>query len=102
MRKAFDHVGGEARFHGHTLLRLVERIGKMLKDGPEDAPPLPEAMVIHIEPDPGLTRWQTIEKEAIRMALARHCGNVQAASAWLGLGRNTVFTKMKQYGQARE
>ncbi len=96
MRKAFDEAGGDARFHGHTLLRLFEKMSKMLNDGPEDGKPYPESIIISTEPDPGLTRIETIIKEAQRYALQRCGGNVVQAAAWLGVSRNKFYTPRKE------
>ena len=41
-----------------------------------------------------------IEREALRQALERHGGNVTAAVRELGIGRTTVYRKMKKYGLA--
>lgn len=41
-----------------------------------------------------------IEREALRRALERHGGNVTATVRELGIGRTTVYRKMKKYGLA--
>jgi two-component system, NtrC family, response regulator HydG len=39
-----------------------------------------------------------IEKRAIEMAIAKHDGNVSRASQELGLGRTTLYRKMRKHG----
>jgi transcriptional regulator with PAS, ATPase and Fis domain len=39
-----------------------------------------------------------VEKEMISKALAVYKGNIQKASAKLGIGRNTLYRKIKEYG----
>ncbi len=45
----------------------------------------------------GLRRLDVIEKEEIRKALSICSGNVSHASKMLGISRNTLYRKMKQY-----
>ena len=48
-----------------------------------------------------LTRLKAIEREEIRKALAICNGNVSHASKMLGISRNTLYRKMKQFSLAR-
>jgi transcriptional regulator of acetoin/glycerol metabolism len=47
-------------------------------------------------------RWgqvlREVEAESIRNALAAHGGHIQKAAHALGIGRNTLHRKMKEYG----
>jgi hypothetical protein len=93
MRRAFKAAGGEAYFHGITLLGLVKQIQKLIDDGP----PLP-ATHIDAEGKPdGLTRMERGEKKLILEAFMIYPGNVQAAAKWLGIGRQTLYNKLAQY-----
>jgi DNA-binding NtrC family response regulator len=42
-----------------------------------------------------------VEREHIRLVLARHGGNATAAARQLGISRTTLWRKLKQYGIAR-
>ena len=44
------------------------------------------------------TDMASIEREAIKTALARHGGNVAAAVRQLGIGRTTFYRKLRRYG----
>ena len=93
MRRAFKIAGGEAYFHGMTLLGLVKQMQKLLDDGP----PLP---AVHLDaegkPD-DLTRVERAEKKIILEAFMVYPGNIQAAAKWLGIGRQTLYHKLAQY-----
>jgi len=39
-----------------------------------------------------------LEKDAIKKALLFYNGNITKASKALGIGRNTLYDKMKKYG----
>lgn len=39
-----------------------------------------------------------VEKDLIARAIAHHAGNIRQASASLGIGRNTLYRKIKEYG----
>ncbi|MBU2649882.1 MAG: sigma-54 dependent transcriptional regulator [Bacteroidetes bacterium] len=45
---------------------------------------------------------ETLEKNAILAALKKHEGNLTKASKELGMGRTTLYRKMKRYGEGRE
>ena len=45
----------------------------------------------------GLTLHQ-VEREVLRLALARHGGNRDAVARALGISRSTVFVKLDQHG----
>jgi two-component system response regulator AtoC len=47
---------------------------------------------------PTLSSLETIEREAIRKALARANGNRTRAAAELGVSRKTIINKIKAYG----
>ncbi|MFW5489025.1 MAG: sigma-54-dependent Fis family transcriptional regulator [Desulfovibrio sp.] len=47
-------------------------------------------------------RLKDMEAEAIRRALSRYHGNVSKAARALGIGRNTLYAKMRQYGITQE
>lgn len=69
-----------------ALLDLAGPVG-------EPNPPPPPSPQIE-EPVRSL---RDVEKEAIARALARHGGNIQQAAASLGIGRNTLYRKIKEY-----
>ena len=48
--------------------------------------------------DPPPARLDEIEREALRSALARAGGNVSQVVRELGIGRTTVYRKIKEYG----
>jgi transcriptional regulator of acetoin/glycerol metabolism len=39
-----------------------------------------------------------MERIAIQQALARHSGNLSEAGRQLGIGRTTLYRKLKQFG----
>lgn len=45
-----------------------------------------------------VTRFDSIEKEAIERALANNNGNYSKAARELGIGRSTLYRKIKKYG----
>jgi transcriptional regulator with PAS, ATPase and Fis domain len=45
-----------------------------------------------------LYELSALEKRAIERALNHHNGNITKASKALGIGRNTLYEKMKKYG----
>ena len=44
------------------------------------------------------TSLETLEREAIRQALARHDGNVSLAAKALGLSRSALYRRLQRYG----
>jgi len=44
------------------------------------------------------TNLETLEREAIRQALARHDGNVSLAAKALGLSRSALYRRLQRYG----
>jgi len=48
----------------------------------------------------GVRRLDDLEAEAIRFALGLHRGQMSAVARRLGIGRSTLYRKMKEYGLA--
>ncbi|MFO0619075.1 MAG: sigma-54 dependent transcriptional regulator [Polyangiaceae bacterium] len=66
---------------------------------PEIAPHSSNAMATDPSADSeSVTSMENIEREALRQALARAGGNVSAAVRELGIGRTTIYRKMKKLG----
>jgi sigma-54 dependent transcriptional regulator, acetoin dehydrogenase operon transcriptional activator AcoR len=61
-------------------------------DGPSPETPKLEKAPIPVRP------LKEVERDMIREALAFFQGNIQQAAAKLGIGRNTFYRKMKEYG----
>jgi transcriptional regulator of acetoin/glycerol metabolism len=71
----------------------------------EPADPEPSHMVVAGPATPNepkviseIRSLKAVEKEMISEALTFYRGNIQQASAKLGIGRNTFYRKMKEYG----
>jgi DNA-binding NtrC family response regulator len=57
----------------------------------------PDSLAL-LDENGSLRRLVEIEAETIRFALARHRGHISAAARSLGIGRSTLYRKMKDYG----
>ncbi|WP_203949810.1 sigma-54-dependent Fis family transcriptional regulator [Planotetraspora thailandica] len=82
------NVTGLAQALCHALAR--RRVGQIQ---PED---LPESC--HVTASHVLTRWETIERDAIIRALLETHGDKAAAADLLGISRTTVYRKISAYG----
>ncbi len=76
-----------------------------MEDGhilPEHLPPsLDQPRRPAAEPEtsgPGSFRLESLEVITIREALSHHGGNVSQAARALGIGRNTLYAKMRKFG----
>jgi DNA-binding NtrC family response regulator len=78
--------------------RVVREAGLPASDQEEISPASERHEVRAAEPvstDPG--SLDELEKEAIREALARHRGNVSEVARRLGIGRTTLYRKLKKW-----
>ena len=89
------------------LLHLPPSLRKVAKETPgRESGPLPPRSDGGNEGPPSTVHavlaasMDEIEREALRQALERHGGNVTAAVRELGIGRTTIYRKMKKYGLA--
>lgn len=89
------------------LLNCVEYAVNAMTDGhilPEHLPPsLGQPRRTTAEPEtagPGSFRLENLEVVTIREALTHHGGNVSQAARALGIGRNTLYAKMRKFGIA--
>ena len=102
MRRVFHAAGGPVYHHGMTLLLLVERVQKLLANGPPipttTLPPLTEDdFILRVDSVQGLTRIQATERALILLALKIHNGVVTLSTEWCGLGRQTFYNKIREY-----
>jgi two-component system NtrC family response regulator len=77
----------------------------VMADGPGVRPEDLELPDAEDAPSPGKglrEARETVEREAIRMALARHAGNVSHAAAELGISRPTLYGLMEKLGISRD
>lgn len=85
------------------LVNAIEHAVNMSGGAEIDVQHLPQAL-ININPErpgqgrEGIMPLGAVEKDAIRKALLFYDGNVTRASKALGIGRNTLYDKMKKYG----
>ncbi len=97
---------GNVRELENTLERAIVRVGEdgLLKaevlDFPgNEAPSAASAAGSTGKRDTGeIKSLRDVEKTLISEALAAYAGNIRQASAKLGIGRNTFYRKMKEYG----
>ncbi len=97
---------GNVRELENTLERAIVRVGEdgilraEILDFPEnDQPnPLPAASRTARKGGAEVKTLREVEKDLIAEALAVYEGNIRKASAKLGIGRNTFYRKMKEYG----
>ncbi len=101
---AAHHWPGNVRELENTLERAALRAGEvgvltadhLVLDHPAgNTPPIPATASLANEPVRSL---KEVEKEAISHALAKHAGNISQAATDLGIGRNTLYRKIKEYG----
>jgi two-component system NtrC family response regulator len=77
----------------------------VMADGPAVRPEDLELLDVEGAPSPGKglrEARETVERDAIRMALARHAGNVSHAAAELGISRPTLYGLMDKLGISRD
>jgi len=79
-----------------TVADLPERV----RDGSLTAPPAREAdgEGVGAAPIAPIGTLEEMERIAIQQALARHSGNLSEAGRQLGIGRTTLYRKLKQFG----
>jgi DNA-binding NtrC family response regulator len=79
-----------------TVADLPERV----RDGSAGAPPPRESGTASVAADPiaPIGTLEEMERIAIQQALARHSGNLSEAGRQLGIGRTTLYRKLKQFG----
>ncbi|RMG48416.1 MAG: GAF domain-containing protein [Acidobacteria bacterium] len=98
-RLAAWHWPGNVRELENTLARLAihARDGRI---GPETLAADPELRSRFGHPDapPERTRLEEVEREAIRRALELTGGHRERAARLLGIGRATLFRKIRRYG----
>jgi two-component system NtrC family response regulator len=83
-RRALEEMSPEELLIAHRLARAIDSaVGEAI-----DARKLPR-------PEP--PTLQEMEARSIREALSYHRGNITCASRTLGIGRNTLYRKMKEY-----
>ncbi|WP_231702813.1 sigma-54-dependent transcriptional regulator [Desulfocucumis palustris] len=90
LQNLLDHREGLVSMSPEELLiahRLVRAIDSAIG----------EAIDTRKLPRPEPPALQEVEARAIRDALSYHRGNVTSASRSLGIGRNTLYRKMKEY-----
>ena len=61
-------------------------------------PPAPEVVHAEVAEVDGLTRMEALERAALVTALEETGGNISGVVRQLGLGRTTVYRKLKKYG----
>jgi DNA-binding NtrC family response regulator len=93
LERAIVAAGPDGLLTGELPLSISLR-----PEPPQAEPPQPE-----VKPSSGKSIRDVereIEKELVREALALYDGNIQRASAKLGICRNTLYRKMREYGIA--
>jgi DNA-binding NtrC family response regulator len=61
-------------------------------------PPAPEAQDRFLDPDGTLQPLSTIERDLILFAIERCNGRMTRVARALGIGRSTLYRKLKEYG----
>jgi sigma-54 dependent transcriptional regulator, acetoin dehydrogenase operon transcriptional activator AcoR len=92
---------GNIRELENALERAIIRSGKLgvLTADLLDFSCAPQPQKVAVESKPaGLTSLRDAEKQLICDALTFYEGNIQKASTKLGIGRNTLYRKMKEFG----
>jgi PAS domain S-box-containing protein len=95
---------GNVRELENTLERAIVRVGEdgllqaEILDLPLDEPPIASTGNAGRKSTAEIKSLRETEKEVIAEALASFEGNIRKASAKLGIGRNTFYRKMKEYG----
>ncbi len=94
MRYIFEHNwAGNVR----ELESVVERAIVMSRDSTIDVDDLPIAVKTALE-DSGSLTLESLEKKHIEKILTSQGGNISKAALVLGIHRNTLMAKIKQYG----
>jgi sigma-54 dependent transcriptional regulator, acetoin dehydrogenase operon transcriptional activator AcoR len=92
LENVLERVMLRAGADGRLTVALLDQADPALPVTPGSAPP-PAA-------DVALRSLREVERDAIVRAVARHDGNIQQAAATLGIGRNTLYRKLKEYDLA--
>jgi DNA-binding NtrC family response regulator len=63
------------------------------------APLLPSAYALHVTDATGhIRKFDQMESEIIRMSIARYAGHMSEVARRLGIGRSTLYRKLKEFG----
>jgi transcriptional regulator with GAF, ATPase, and Fis domain len=102
-RKAFVAAGGNAQWHGLNLLSMLATLCKLIDASPDTEPTpakprMMDTLIAPVEPEHGLSRWQTAEKRLMQWALERHAYRQNLAAKFLDMPQSSFHDKARRYG----
>lgn len=80
-------------------LRLIDSLANVPAEGPEyTAEPEPQDVIASTDEAGEVRRLADVEEELIRFALKFYAGQMSRVARRLGIGRSTLYRKLKDYG----
>lgn len=102
-RAAFKAAGGLARWHGLNQIAMLKRLCELINAMPDSAPTphkprMMDTLIAPVEPEHGLTRYQTAEKRLMQWALEKHAYQQNLAAKFLDMPQSSFHDKARRYG----